>query len=119
MKSFLISILHTASEPTLCRSDLIRSNPNRRPPKITAFWLSFQTAFVGAAAEVLSIPARDLDGAYRNSPNDQTFAPVKSGCQGFKSIKESVASKQSTFAGCTVCGPYEKITGFKNGLGTQ
>jgi DEAD/DEAH box helicase/Domain of unknown function (DUF1998)/Helicase conserved C-terminal domain len=38
-----------------------------RPPSIkdTAFWLSFQTAFVGAAADVLSIPARDLDGTYR------------------------------------------------------
>jgi superfamily II DNA/RNA helicase len=37
------------------------------PPgvKDTAFWLSFQTAFVGAAAEVLSIPPRDLDGTYR------------------------------------------------------
>ena len=38
-----------------------------QPPGIkdTAFWLSFQTAFVGAAADVLSIPARDLDGTYR------------------------------------------------------
>ena len=38
-----------------------------QPPGVNdiAFWLSFQTAFVGAAAEVLSIPARDLDGTYR------------------------------------------------------
>jgi hypothetical protein len=45
------------------RFDLVQP----QPPNIkdTAFWLSFQTAFVGAAADVLSIPARDLDGTYR------------------------------------------------------
>jgi hypothetical protein len=38
-----------------------------QPPGIkdTSFWLSFQTAFVGAAADFLSIPASDLDGTYR------------------------------------------------------
>jgi ATP-dependent helicase YprA (DUF1998 family) len=45
-----------------------------QPPGIkdTAFWLSFQTAFVGAAADVLSIPARDLDGTYRTQASSES-----------------------------------------------
>jgi hypothetical protein len=45
-----------------------------QPPGIKdlSFWLSFQTAFVGAAAEALSIPARDLDGTYRNQVASDT-----------------------------------------------
>jgi superfamily II DNA or RNA helicase len=37
------------------------------PPPITdaGFWLSFQTALLGAASDVLKIPPRDLDGTYR------------------------------------------------------
>lgn len=37
-------------------------------PAITdnAFWLSLQTAFVSSAAEVLGIPARDIDGTFRS-----------------------------------------------------
>ena len=37
------------------------------PPTIdnTDFWLSFQTAFIQAAADVLVIPTRDIDGTYR------------------------------------------------------
>jgi hypothetical protein len=37
------------------------------PPPVTdsGFWLSFQTAFVSAAAEVLAIPLRDIEGTYR------------------------------------------------------
>ena len=31
-----------------------------------SFWLSLQTAFIMSAAETLFIPARDLDGTYRN-----------------------------------------------------
>ena len=38
------------------------------PPTVAdeVFWLSFQTAFVAAAAEVLSIPRSDLGGTYRS-----------------------------------------------------
>ena len=38
------------------------------PPTIDdrAFWYSFQTAFVGAAAEVLAIPSNDLGGSFRS-----------------------------------------------------
>jgi hypothetical protein len=37
-------------------------------PAITdqGFWLSLQTAFVSSAAEVLGIPARDIDGTFRS-----------------------------------------------------
>jgi ATP-dependent helicase YprA (DUF1998 family) len=43
-----------------------------QPPYVTdgVFWLSFQTAFVLAAAEVLSIPRADLDGTYRSQSNE-------------------------------------------------
>ena len=45
-----------------------------RPPQVmdAMFWLSFQTAFVSAAAEVLSIPRADLDGTYRAQTNEST-----------------------------------------------
>jgi len=38
------------------------------PPTIdqTDFWISFQTAFIQSAADVLVIPARDIDGTYRS-----------------------------------------------------
>jgi hypothetical protein len=39
-----------------------------QPPGIGQidFWSSLQTAFVGAAAEVLAIPSRDIDGTFRS-----------------------------------------------------
>lgn len=38
------------------------------PPKVdnADFWTSFQTAFIQAAADVLVVPARDIDGTYRS-----------------------------------------------------
>ena len=38
------------------------------PPTIdnADFWISFQTAFIQAAADVLVIPTRDIDGTYRS-----------------------------------------------------
>jgi hypothetical protein len=38
------------------------------PPTVdrTDFWLSFQTAFTAAAADVLVIPPRDIDGTFRS-----------------------------------------------------
>jgi Lhr-like helicase len=35
-----------------------------------SFWLSFQTAFVSAAAEVLTIPRSDIDGTYRSQTSE-------------------------------------------------
>jgi hypothetical protein len=44
---------------------------NPSPPLVSDsdFWLSFETAFTVAAAEVLVIPPRDIDGTYRSQDN--------------------------------------------------
>jgi hypothetical protein len=40
--------------------------PEAPPITNQGFWLSLQTAFVSSAAEVLGIPARDIDGTFRS-----------------------------------------------------
>jgi hypothetical protein len=42
--------------------------PAPEPINNESFWLSLQTAFVAAAAEVLSIPTNDIAGTYQNGP---------------------------------------------------
>jgi len=44
-------------------------NPAPEPINNESFWLSLQTAFIGAAAEVLSIPTNDIAGTYQNGPH--------------------------------------------------
>src|SRR5262249_24778124 len=44
-------------------------NPPSEPINNESFWLSLQTAFVAATAEVLSIPTNDIAGTYQNGPH--------------------------------------------------
>jgi ATP-dependent helicase YprA (DUF1998 family) len=44
-------------------------HPKTPPISDESFWLSLQTAFVGAAAEVLSIPLNDIAATYQNGPH--------------------------------------------------
>jgi hypothetical protein len=44
--------------------------PATEPISNETFWLSLQTAFVAAAAEVLSIPTNDIAATYQNGPQD-------------------------------------------------
>ena len=43
--------------------------PSTPPVSDESFWLSLQTAFVSAAAEVLSIPTNDIAATYHDGPN--------------------------------------------------
>jgi hypothetical protein len=45
--------------------------PCTAPVSDESFWLSLQTAFVSAAAEVLSIPTTDIAATYQDGPNGQ------------------------------------------------
>lgn len=63
--SIALDLAHIFKTDTL----QIRFNPlTLNPPSVSndAFWLSFQTAFVAATAEVLSIPRSDLGSTYRS-----------------------------------------------------
>jgi len=44
--------------------------PATEPISNETFWLSLQTAFVAAAAEMLSIPTNDIAATYQNGPQD-------------------------------------------------
>jgi hypothetical protein len=48
------------------------------PPPVTdsSFWMSFQTAFVGAASDVLQIPPRDLAATYRAQDGNSRMAEL-------------------------------------------
>jgi hypothetical protein len=48
------------------------------PPQVTdsSFWMSFQTAFVGAASDVLQIPPRDLASTYRAQDGNGRMAEL-------------------------------------------
>jgi hypothetical protein len=62
---FRTHLAHEFKTDTLqLRFDHLKWNP---PPVLDQeFWLSFQTSFVSASAEVLTIPRADLDGTYRS-----------------------------------------------------
>ena len=62
---FRTHLAHEFETDTLqLRFDHLKWNP---PPVLDQeFWLSFQTSFVSASAEVLAIPRADLDGTYRS-----------------------------------------------------
>ncbi len=64
-KTIIVDLAHRFETDTLqLRFDGMQPPPP--PVNHTAFWVSFQTAFTAAAADVLVIPARDIDGTFRS-----------------------------------------------------